>query len=165
MIPEYKNILFATDLSHNSLHIFRHVVSLARRYDAKVYLIHVMPEIDQAVLNEVLMVMGRKKLNEFNKMGKDEMCHEVRLELAQFAKEELQDHPEDQQRIVSINIVQGNPALEILLHADQIDADLIVMGSHGKGHLHYAFLGSVAEKLLRKSMRPTMVIPLGPKQK
>ncbi|HEY7746773.1 MAG TPA: universal stress protein [Desulfuromonadales bacterium] len=44
--------------------------------------------------------------------------------------------------------------------ADRIDADLIVLGSHGKGRLKYAFLGSVAEKVLRKTQRPAMIVPL-----
>jgi nucleotide-binding universal stress UspA family protein len=54
----------------------------------------------------------------------------------------------------------GNPVEQILQMADRIDADLIVLGSHGKGKLKYAFLGSVAEKVLRKTLRPAMVVPL-----
>jgi nucleotide-binding universal stress UspA family protein len=86
------------------------------------------------------------------------------LEIAHFASEELRNNLEDQQRIVSIDIHQGHPVADILEAADKIDADLIVIGSHGKGHLHYAFLGSVAEKLLRKSFRPILTVPVGPKK-
>jgi len=42
-----------------------------------------------------------------------------------------------------------------------LSADLIVMGTHGKGALRYAFLGSVAEKVLRKTLRPVLIVPLG----
>jgi nucleotide-binding universal stress UspA family protein len=38
-----------------------------------------------------------------------------------------------------------------------------VLGSHGKGALKYAFLGSVAEKVLRKSHRPMLIVPLDQK--
>ena len=54
----------------------------------------------------------------------------------------------------------GNPVVEILAAADRINADLVVMGTHSKGALKYALLGSVAEKVLRKSHRPTLVVPL-----
>ena len=53
-------------------------------------------------------------------------------------------------------------AAEILQAADRLEADLVVVGSHGKGGLHYAFLGSVAEKVLRKIHRPVLVVPLQP---
>ena len=77
-----------------------------------------------------------------------------------FAKEELADHPEDLERIVDVEVHHGNPIVEILAAAERINADLIVMGSHSKGALKYAFLGSVAEKVLRKSQRPMLVVPL-----
>jgi len=44
--------------------------------------------------------------------------------------------------------------------ADEFGCDLIVMGTHGKGRIAHAFLGSVAEKVLQRSKKPVFTIPL-----
>ncbi len=160
MIPSYRTILYATDLSANAAHAFRHAIALARCHEARIHILHVLPEIEPAVLNYVSTVMGEDRLTDLELSHKDEVRAEIRDRLARFAKEELADHPEDLERIAEIEIHHGSPAGQILEAADRIDADLVVLGSHGKGRLKYAFLGSVAEKLLRKSHRPVLVIPL-----
>jgi len=160
MIADYKKILYATDLSVNSAHAFKHAISIARRYNAEVTLLHVLPEVDSATMNYVATVMGEEKLAAFEIDHKQEVRDEIRHRLHQFAKEELSDHPEDVERISDIEVHYGNPVAHILQHADSLGVDLIVLGSHGKGALKYAFLGSVADKILRKSHRPMMVVPL-----
>lgn len=160
MIIKYQKILYATDLSLNAAHAFRHVISLARNYGAKIYFLHVLPEVDAAVLNYTSTVMGEERLVTFELEHKDAVTDRIRLHLQQFAQEELADHPEDLARIADIEIHHGNPVGRILEVADRLDVDLIVVGSHGKGRLKYALLGSVAEKLLRKSQRPVLVVPL-----
>ena len=160
MIPEYKKILYATDLSVNSAHAFKHAISLARRYNAKITLLHILPEVDASTMNYVATVMGEEKLAGFELEHKAEIKDEIRLRLHKFAKEELIDHPEDVERISDIEVHYGNPVAHILQHADGLEVDMIVLGSHGKGALKYAFLGSVAEKVLRKSHRPMLIVPL-----
>ncbi len=161
MIPKYKKIVYATDLSANAAHAFRHAISLARSYNAQIYILHVLPEVEPAMLNYISTVMGEDRLADFELEHKAEVKDQIRQRLHQFAKEELADHPEDVDRIADIEIHHGNPVAQILQVADRLEADLIVIGSHGKGKLKYAFLGSVAEKLLRKAHRPAMIVPLG----
>ncbi|HEX9802053.1 MAG TPA: universal stress protein, partial [Gammaproteobacteria bacterium] len=122
--------------------------------------LHVLPEVEPAMLNYISTVMGEDKLADFELEHKKEIKDQILLRLHAFAKEELVDHPEDMDRIADIEVHHGNPVEQILQMADRIDADLIVLGSHGKGRLKYAFLGSVAEKVLRKTVRPAMVVPL-----
>lgn len=160
MIPQYKTILYATDLSANAAHAFRHAISLARPGNARIHLLHVLPEVDAAMLNYISTVMGEDKLANYELAHKEEVKDQIRLRLHQFAKEELSDHPEDLDRIAEIEIHHGNPVVQILEAADRINADLIVLGTHGKGMIKYAFLGSVAEKVLRKAHRPVLVVPL-----
>lgn len=163
MIPAYRKILYATDLSVNSAHAFKHAISLARCHDAKIVLLHVLPEVDTATMNYVATVMGQEKLAGYELSHKSEIKDEIRRRLHKFASEELGDHPEDAARLAEIEVHHGNPVALILQHADGYDVDLIVLGSHGKGALKYAFLGSVAEKVLRKSHRPTLIVPLDAK--
>jgi nucleotide-binding universal stress UspA family protein len=58
-----------------------------------------------------------------------------------------------------VEVHHGDPASMILGVADRLDVDMIVLGSHSKGKLHYAFLGSVAEKILRKTHRVVVIVP------
>ncbi len=160
MIPQYKTVLYATDLSDNAAHAFRHAIGIARTFNARIHILHVLPEVDAAVMNYVSTVMGKDKLADFEVVHKEEIKDEIRQRLHQFAKDELADHPEDVDRISGVEVHHGSPIVEILAAADRINADMIVMGTHSKGALKYAFLGSVAEKVLRKSHRPTLVIPL-----
>jgi nucleotide-binding universal stress UspA family protein len=159
MIPQYKSILFASDLSPNAAHAFRHAVALARAHQGQITLLHVLPEVDAAVLNYVATVMGEERLAAFELEHKEEVRAALRQRLRDFIQEELADHPEDLPRIAGIEIHHGHPVHCILEFAERLDVDLIVLGSHGKGSLKYAFLGSVAEKVLRKATRPVLVAP------
>jgi nucleotide-binding universal stress UspA family protein len=160
VIPKYKKILYATDLSANAAHAFGHVIGLARSYRSEVHILHVLPEMEPAMLNYISTVMGEDRLADLELEHKEEIKDKIRRRIHEFAKDQLSDRPEDVDRITEIEIHHGSPVGRILEVSDRIGADLIVIGSHGKGRLKYAFLGSVAEKLLRKSHRPVMVVPL-----
>jgi len=160
MLPNYKNILVPTDLSSNAVHAFRHAIMMARRNKARLHLLHVIPEVDASMRSYISAMMVKGSLNRFESEHEEQARLAIQKELREFAEQELADHPEDLQRIASIAVIHGHPVAEILKTADQLDADVIVVGSHGKGLVEYAFLGSTAEKVLRKSRRPVFVIPV-----
>ena len=160
MLPNFKNILVPTDLSPNSEHAFRHAVMLARRNKANIHLLHVVPEVDSNFRSYVSSIMGEGKLEKFEKDHETAARDKIREEIDHFAKTELDAYPEDMERFVGSIVLHGNPVAEILRCADQVDADVIVMATHGKGELSYTFLGSVTEKVLRKSKRPVFAVPL-----
>lgn len=54
--------------------------------------------------------------------------------------------------------LEGAPATAILHQAEQKQADLIVMGTHGRSGLEYMLLGSVAEKVVRRAARSVLTI-------
>lgn len=162
MLPNYRNILIATDLTSNAVHAFKHAVMMARRNNARLHLLHVVPEVDAAVRTYVSTVMGAGSLDHFEKQHEDEARDEMKKRLETFAREELADHPEDLDRIAGIEVLHGHPVAQILLEAERVEADVIILGTHGKGAVEYTFLGSVAEKVLRKSKRPVFVVPLTP---
>jgi len=160
MLPNYKNILVPTDLSHNAVHAFKHAIMMARRNKAQLHLLHVIPEVDASMRSYISAMMLKGSLDRFETEHEDQALLTLQKELKEFAEQELADHPEDLQRVASIQVVHGHPVAKILQTADQLNADVIVMGSHGKGPVEYAFLGSTAEKVLRKSKRPVFVIPV-----
>lgn len=57
-------------------------------------------------------------------------------------------------------VLQGNPHEEILSYADEIGADLIVMGTHGRTGVDRYLLGSVTERVVRTSDVPVLTVRL-----
>jgi len=74
--------------------------------------------------------------------------------------EELHDHPEYANKTISIEVAEGFPAELILSKAKELDCDAIIMGTHGKGILANTFLGSTAKRVLRRTRKPVLIIPL-----
>ena len=160
MLPNYKKILYATDLTPNSEHAFRHAMLLARKSSAKVHILHVIPEVDDSFRSYVASMMGEGKLEALEQDHENQAKEILSQRLENFAQRELSDFPDDYDNITEIEVVHGHAVAEILKTADRLEVDVIVMGTHGKGALSHTFLGSVAEKVLQKSKRPVFVIPL-----
>lgn len=59
---------------------------------------------------------------------------------------------------VQTMVVDDRPARAIATTADDIDADLIIMGTHGRTGLRRALLGSVTERVLRETSRPVLTV-------
>lgn len=160
MLPLYSTILAPIDFTPNSDQAFKHAVMIARQHKAKIYLLHVMPEVDSTMLTYISSLLGESKLKEFEQNSVKEAQAAMKKSLDNFSQTELKNFPEDLARFAGSVVCIGNPVIKILEIADELNADLIVMGTHGKGVLGHAFLGSVAEKVLNKSTRPVFVVPL-----
>ena len=52
----------------------------------------------------------------------------------------------------------GTPFLEIINYAKELPADMVVMGTHGRTGLKHMLIGSVAEKVVRKSPCPVLTV-------
>ncbi|VEP16364.1 Universal stress protein UspA-like protein [Hyella patelloides LEGE 07179] len=59
---------------------------------------------------------------------------------------------------VEIKVTIGKPGTEIIDYAKEIDADLIVLPSHGRKAMSHFLLGSVAERVVRLSHCPVLVL-------
>jgi nucleotide-binding universal stress UspA family protein len=65
---------------------------------------------------------------------------------------------------VTVDLEEGPVVHEILQAAQSRAADLIVMGTHGRGGFEHLLLGSVTEKVLRKATCPVLTVPPGERQ-
>lgn len=159
MSIQVKRILVAKDLSKEASNVIRYALELGSKFDAQVHVLHVMPTVDHAVLNMVAIAMGPDKLAKFNADNEAGLAEQTRKQLNEILEEEKRLADFELNKDPQIEVHHGEPAPMILTVADRIDADLIILGSHSKGRLHYAFLGSVAEKILRKSQRAVFIVP------
>ena len=152
MIPKIKRILYTTDLSPNSAYAFRYAINSAIKHDAGIIILHVVEEMAPFFEAERLKAISEKKIAE--------AMDRIRKRLKIFCDRELKDDPECADRVVSIEICKGYPPEEILKKVDELNCDVIVMGTHGKGIIRHSFLGSAAGKVLRRVRKPVFIIPL-----
>jgi len=168
MFPEYRKILYATDLSENARAAFKHAVSFARTYQAKIYIVHVVPALELHARELILASSGfgpkvPDAIHDQERMQRiaTEVVEEIRARLKRFAEEELGGIGKPLDWLGGIEVLEGaSPTEEILNASERLDADLLVFGSHSKGVLKQSFLGSVAEKVLERTSRPFLVVPL-----
>jgi len=160
MIPQIKKILYTTDLSDNSAYVLRYAINSAKRHDAKIIILHVldiMPAIAKIDIIE----------EEQQKIFKEKITYtldRIRERLKIFCEKEAKDDPECMERVESIEVCEGFPAEVILIKADELNCDVIIMGTHAKGILVHTFLGSTAKRVLRRTRKPVFIIPM-PKAK
>jgi len=152
MMPQIKKILYATDLSPNSDYAFRYAINSAKKHDADVIILYVVEERAPFFDEERLKEISDKKVAEATEM--------IKKRLKIFCDKELKDDPQYADKAISIEVCTGYPPEEILRKSDESDCDIIVMGTHGKGVIRHSFLGSVAQKVLRRVRKPVFIIPL-----
>ena len=143
-----KRILFCTDFSPNANIAYRHAIEVSQRYDqAELHLLHVIPAPDAQYWKPYIYM----STNDVDQMAKDAFDKRVQEEYAAIT-------PANIRLIKAFRI--GKAYAEIIRYADEIKADLIVMGRQGRGALESLFFGTVAEKVVKKAKCPILVIPL-----
>jgi nucleotide-binding universal stress UspA family protein len=138
----FKNILLATDFSEVSQHALLHALAIAKRFDAKLTVVHVAPPEAQVPIpmEPVPLEMDWQK-----QRGAESLA---RLE----GFEALHMYPHE------TLLKQGSPWPELSGVIEQRGVDLIVLGTHGRGLLGTLFLGSVAEQVLRHATCPVLTV-------
>jgi nucleotide-binding universal stress UspA family protein len=155
MIPQIKKILYATDLSRNSSYAFLYATDLAKRYDAKIVILHAVESVPAYInVYSGMMIDIKQK-------AQGEIIEEIKSHLQEFCrKAEAQIGPPCVALVSKILVPRGHPPEEILNAANEEGCDVIVLGTHGKGFLAHAFLGSVSSAVLHRTRKPVFIIPL-----
>ncbi len=146
----YTNILVPTDGSEAARNAVEQAVDIASKYDATVHALYVV-DVDATSYS-----LGTEQLDRIRRGDIDEMP-EVQ-EAATEATGYVADAAADRGVPVVEHVTAGEPARAIRKFVDDEDVDLIVMGSHGRSGLSRVILGSVAEKVLRRTRLPVLVV-------
>jgi nucleotide-binding universal stress UspA family protein len=139
-----RTILVPVDFSPNSETALDYAVELAGKLDAKVYILNVIalsglgvPELGAALAPSLI----------------DSMVRDSEAALAKLADARRS------QATIADTLLRTGDARDIIIHtAEEVAADLIVMGTHGRRGVGRALLGSVAESVLRTSPCPVLTI-------
>lgn len=159
MLPEVKNILFATDLSANALFAFRYAAYLAKQCSAQISILHVMeaPSVDAMIAMEAYF---DKKFREQKHQERTEQAlATIQGRLESFCQVELAGDSICEALVLRKDVRSGYPAEMILRQAGRWNCDMIVMGANEKG-ARQTFLGTVAKQVLRRARIPVVVVPM-----
>ncbi len=158
MIPEIKKILYATDLSENARHAFGYAVCMANCHDAGITVLHVVEELSSFARSMVKEVMGENRWEQLVKEKENEVITNLKLRLEQFCRQVSQQQPDCPFVVDDTIVVTGHAVDQIVRHTVQLDVDLVVMGSRGKGGLADVTMGSTSRRVLRRCKKPVLII-------
>jgi len=139
-------VLACVDLSESSVKIMKEVGKFAKSFSVKLWVLHVAePESDFCSHNADPQTQRDVLAAEF---------HKEHQQLQTFA---------DNLRLQEINttalLIQGVTVQTILTQASNLDVDMIILGSHGRGAMYQLLVGSVSEEVIRKAECSIMIIP------
>jgi nucleotide-binding universal stress UspA family protein len=136
-----KNILVPHDFSETSEVAMRYGIELARTFGAKLHIVHVSDKARFEMATEFPLGLD---------MSLEDAIRE-RLSKIMASREQLELKP-------TFLVVSGTPYLEIVRYANDHAINMIVMGTHGRGPVAHALMGSVAEKVVRNAPCPVLTV-------
>lgn len=140
---QIKHVLCPTDFSDFSARALRHAVAMAWRYDALLSVLHVVPD----------PVVYGGEMTYFPALDHAAIHEQAAEQLRRFVEPALLDRLR-----VALEVRDGVPWREIRAGAEQLPADLLVMGTHGLSGFEHLLLGSVTEKVLRSAECPVLTV-------
>lgn len=140
-----KNILVATDFSEPSGVALAYGRDLARNYNARLHVLHVVDDVLLRYAPEVVLIST-----------------DLQRDLEAKARRDLDAllRDDDRKELGAVAVVTGavNPAAAIVDYAKSNAIDLIVTGTHGRGALQHLLMGSVAERVVRTAGCPVLTV-------
>jgi nucleotide-binding universal stress UspA family protein len=131
---EIQRILCPIDFSDYSRRALDHAVAIARWYESAVTALHVFATAPVATYAAGTAVF---------ELDQDQLLGNVKRFISADAAPEID---------VDAMVREGNPASEILTQATDMNADLLVMGTHGRSGFERLLLGSITEKCCAKQV-------------
>ena len=151
MLP-LKKILIPTDFSEPAREALKTAGEFAQHFSAQLLLVHVVPPVPvpyQPLISPAPVFDTTSYLQELIKASQDA--------LENYASKHV---PPNLQRTLSVTA--GDPAYEILRLIQELKPDLVVTATHGHGGWRRFLFGSVAEKVVRQSVCPVLVVHAPP---
>ena len=139
----YKKILIAIDSSNHALHAAKNGVALARQIGASIGLLFVVNKNREVISGDLGITA--------------EQSSTILLKQAEETIEQLVKQYKLTDNVFHFT-PEGFPKEEIIKTAREWEADLIVVGAHGKSSLLHLLMGSVTEYVIRHSPVPVMVV-------
>lgn len=147
-------ILAPTDFSKQSGFALEWAAFLAHCMKAELVLLHVIPEEDAQIIEEVI---GEGAVAHIPRGLRQDVLEERQKKFKEQLKIVLPGHLRSDLEVEEVLKI-GIPFLEIIKTAKEKDVDLIVMGTHGRTGLAHVLIGNVAEKVVHHAHCPVLTV-------
>ena len=168
MLKPIESILFATDLTSNCQQALNFSIAMATRFQATIYMLHVIEQLPEGVEGRVKDLLGRHKWDDIvnaqhakvhqSLTGKTSVNQMVREEIQNFCKLVGIDDTIGEIKAREIIICNGYIAENIIAQAKENACDLIVLGAK-TGIFSKTSLGSIIKSVLKDSKIPVTIVP------
>jgi nucleotide-binding universal stress UspA family protein len=138
-------ILYATDFSESSLPAAEYALTLAQLAGAELHVLHVLGEFAdrrKTMIQAEAMALLEREVEIHALKAMEDFCKEQFAAVVPYTNA----------------VVIGIPFQEIIRQAKEVNADLIVAGTHGRTGLEHVIVGSTAERLVRRSTIPVLTV-------
>lgn len=168
MLKPIQSILFATDLTANCQQALDFSIAMATRFQATIYMLHVIEQLPEGVEGRVKDLLGRHKWEDIvnaqqadvhrSLTGKTSVNRMVRQDIQNFCKLVGMDDTTCEIKAREIIICSGYVAENIIAQADENTCDLIVLGAKS-GIFSKTSLGSIIKSVLKDTKIPITIVP------
>jgi len=139
-----RRILLATDGSEDAALAARAALDLSEACDAELHVVHVWTDARSAVHHPAAAVLGGRP--------------HLRKEAGGVLREQAWNVRAEGGEVARAHLRRGRPAEEIVILAEELAADLVVVGSRGRGASRQFLEGSVSEGVIRLACCPTLIV-------
>lgn len=147
---EFKHILCPIDFSETSIRALKYATALAHWYESQLDVLHVVPAFESVPMSHVAAVGGVGRVLHATRC--EEIVKDIRSAIDEAGTGDTHH------RALAL---EGRVHEMIVSHAAAQPADLIVLGTHGRGGFNRLFLGSVTEKVVRTAPCAVLTVPPG----
>jgi nucleotide-binding universal stress UspA family protein len=137
----YDTILVATDGSADGNRAVTHALEQAERHDSALHAVFV---VDTGRYSEPVLSTMELETTAIEDWGENELS-------------EVADRGRSLGIEVTKRCCHGQPYVEIIEYADEVDADLVVLGYHGHSHSEGSQIGSVTDRVVQNAGRPVLI--------
>jgi len=143
---QIRTILMPTDFSEYAEHAFTWALEMAADWQARLVLFYAATPISPLAFPDSVYLPELRRLEA-------DMLADAEKRMSEFVGKK-----ESSAVVVETRVVVGEPIYEICQAVGREQADLIIMGSHGRTGLSHVLLGSVAERVIRHASCPVLVV-------
>lgn len=115
--------------------------------------LHVLSVVEAAPANPYVPYPGPEAWG-----SNREVLEQIKGEARKFLGEEIERMEAGGSKVAGAHVAVGDPVREILKAGEELDADLVVIGSRGLGAVGRALLGSVSDSVVRHAPCPVLVV-------
>ena len=156
--PDISNILYVTDLGDHVRPVFRHALAMAKHYDAKIIMLHVIEPISDTTRAIINSYLDKELTEEVQKATLQKGLVKMKGRLKKFYEDECEDSKQFS-HVKEFLVVDGKPSEEILRVAEEDKAELIIMGKSTRKVRGIRVMGSTARRVSRMANVPVLIVP------